>query len=60
MVAHYEGLFLNAMKDPDLKRTLEAKGNTIITQGSADYRRHLEKTYETLKAAAIKVGLFKK
>ncbi len=60
VVAHYEGLFLNSMKDPGLKQTLEAKGNSIIPQGSADYRRHLEKTYETLKAAAIKVGLFKK
>ena len=52
------------MKDPGLKQTgLEAKGNSIIPQGSADYRRHLENpgsTYETLKAAAIKVGLFKK
>ena len=60
VVAHYEAMFLKVMKDPGLKKTLEAKGNSIITQGSADYRGHLEKTFETLKSAAIKVGLFKK
>ena len=60
VIAHYEEMFLKVMKDPALKRTLEAKGNTIITRGGGDYRAHLEKTFETLKSAAIKVGLFKK
>ena len=58
IVAFYEQAFLSTMTDPELRGRLEAKGIVIRTLGSAAYRRHLEATFATLKAAAVGAGMF--
>ncbi len=59
VVKHYEGLIGEAMNDPAVKTQLENKGSSVRYLNSADYRKHLAKTFGELKDAAIKVGLYK-
>ena len=59
IIKHYETAFLNAMNAPEVKNQLESKGSIVRALGSNDYRAHLQNTLDTLKATAIKVGIYK-
>ncbi|MDJ0949154.1 MAG: tripartite tricarboxylate transporter substrate binding protein [Alphaproteobacteria bacterium] len=59
IVKHHEAALSKAMNDPAVKAALEGKGSSVRYLGSADYRKHLAGSFEELKTAAIKVGLYK-
>jgi tripartite-type tricarboxylate transporter receptor subunit TctC len=59
-VAYYERVFLDALAQPDLRRALEAKGNTVIGQGAEAYRATLAKQFTALESAADAAGLYRR
>ncbi len=59
VIKHYETAILKAMSSPEVVAALEAKGSIVRPLSTADYRKHLEQTYDTLKTTAIKVGIYK-
>jgi tripartite-type tricarboxylate transporter receptor subunit TctC len=59
VIKHYEAAILKATSSPEVVGALEAKGSIVRPLGTADYRKHLTQTYDTLKATAIKVGIYK-
>ncbi len=57
VIAFHEKNFLAAMVNPDLKRQLEAKGNSIVALGSSAYSAQLGETFTVLEKAAADAGL---
>ena len=60
VVAFWERAFLDALAGPELRRALEAKGNTIIGQGAEAYRAALAAEFAALEAAAAEAGLYRR
>ncbi len=59
VIKHYEAAILRAMNSPEVVSQLEAKGSIVLPLGTADYGKHLQQTYDTLRTTAVKVGIYK-
>jgi len=59
LIDHYAAIFEKAAKDPEVVKSMEAKGTSIEFKGPSDYRAYFEETFAKWKALAKKVGMYK-
>lgn len=59
LVDYYIDIFSKVANDPDVQAQMTAKGSSMPFTAGDDYRAYFEKTFETWKEIAIKVGMYK-
>ena len=59
VVDYYIDIFSKVANDPDVQAQMTAKGSSMPFTAGADYRAYFEKTFDSWKKIAIKVGMYK-
>jgi len=59
VVDYYINIFSKVANDPDVQAQMTAKGSSMPFTAGADYRAYFEKTFDSWKKIAIKVGMYK-
>jgi len=59
VVDYYIDIFSKVANDTDVQAQMTAKGSSMPFTAGADYRAYFEKTFDSWKKIAIKVGMYK-
>ena len=61
-IEHWAGVFKKATQDPAFKKSMAAKGTSLVYKGPADYAKWFAAESDTLNAAAksVKLGRYGK
>lgn len=59
-IAHWENVFAQAMKDPEVVDSMTAKGTQVVFLGSDAYREYFEDTYNEWERIAKEVGVYQR
>ena len=59
VINYYIELFRKVANDPDVQQQMTAKGSSMPFLAGDDYRAYFEKTFDSWKKIAIKVGMYK-
>ena len=60
VIAHYDAIFKAAAEDATLVAALKKTGTAVVYKGAADYKAHMQTTYDKWLEIAKKIGAYKR